>query len=77
MRASARRSRASWWRLGSRWSRSRGAFAGISLKGSTLREDNGENKELYGSEVTNRNIVAGKVNPPKGAEALMKALGKY
>lgn len=60
------------------WSRSRGVFAGISLKGSTLREDGGENKELYGNEVSNRDIVlAGKVNAPKGADALMKALSKY
>lgn len=28
------------------WSRSRGAFAGLSLQGSTLRDDDGENKEL-------------------------------
>ena len=34
------------------WSRARGVFAGISLKGSTLREDTGENKTLYGKEIT-------------------------
>ena len=30
------------------WSRSRGLFAGISLNGATLREDDDWNKELYG-----------------------------
>jgi len=59
------------------WSRSRGIFAGISLKGSTLREDSGENKTLYGKEITNRDVVAGKVSAPKSADVLMQALGKY
>src|SRR5689334_2746248 len=38
------------------WSRSRGAYAGISLQGSTLRDDASENKELYGREITNKEI---------------------
>lgn len=59
------------------WSRSRGVFAGISLQGSTLREDSGENKELYGSEITNRELVKGAVAPTKGAAALMATLAKY
>jgi lipid-binding SYLF domain-containing protein len=59
------------------WSRSRGIFAGISLQGSTLREDGDENRELYGRELPNRDIVAGKVEPTPGAKALMTALGKY
>ena len=33
------------------YSRSRGLFAGISLEGSTLRSDNGANKNLYGREL--------------------------
>lgn len=59
------------------WSRSRGIFAGISLQGSTLREDNGENGELYGSALTNRTIVTGDVAAPAAAGALMEALAKY
>ena len=38
------------------WSRARGVFAGISLQGSTLRDDGGENKELYGREIDNREV---------------------
>lgn len=41
------------------YSRSRGLFAGVALNGATLRPDEGTNKELYGSEVTNREIVTG------------------
>jgi lipid-binding SYLF domain-containing protein len=59
------------------WSRARGVFAGVALQGSTLREDSGENKELYGKEVTNRDIVTGKVAPPAAADEFLKALSKY
>jgi len=59
------------------WSRARGVFAGVALQGSTLREDSGENKELYGKEVTNREIVTGKVPAPKAAESFLNALSKY
>ena len=30
------------------WSRARGVFAGIDLSGSTMRSDDGANKDLYG-----------------------------
>src|SRR5262249_10181618 len=39
------------------YSRSRGLFAGVSLEGSTLRADNGANKNLYGKEVKASDIV--------------------
>ena len=39
------------------YSRSRGLFAGVSLEGSTLRVDNGANKNLYGKEVSGSDIV--------------------
>ncbi len=58
------------------WSRARGVFAGISLQGSTLRDDDGENRELYGREITNREIVTGTLTPPPAAAALMAALQK-
>jgi lipid-binding SYLF domain-containing protein len=58
------------------WSRARGVFAGVSLQGSTLREDSGENRELYGKELANREIVKGIVAPPAGAAGLMAALAK-
>ena len=59
------------------WSRSRGIYAGISLQGATLREDGGENKELYGKELPNREIVKGVTSVPTVAEGFIKALGKY
>jgi lipid-binding SYLF domain-containing protein len=49
-------------------------FAGVSLQGSTLREDDGENRELYGRDVNNREIVTGTMAPPAAAAGLMAAL---
>lgn len=56
------------------WSRAKGAYAGISLQGSTLREDNAENKELYGKELPNKDIVLGSMAPPASAAPLLQAL---
>lgn len=39
------------------YSRSRGLFAGVSLEGSTLRQDNGANEKIYGRKVTAREII--------------------
>jgi SH3 domain-containing YSC84-like protein 1 len=59
------------------WSHSRGVFIGIALQGATLREDNDENKALYGRSLTNKEIVKGSVAAPAAAQAFMAALGKY
>jgi SH3 domain-containing YSC84-like protein 1 len=59
------------------WSHARGVYAGISLQGSTLREDATENKDLYGREMSNKDIVKGATGIPRGAGALMDALAKY
>ena len=59
------------------WSRSRGVFAGISLKGATLRTDADANAELYGSKLTNSEIVTGKTQAPAAAAKLLSMLNKY
>jgi lipid-binding SYLF domain-containing protein len=59
------------------YSRSRGLFAGISLQGSTLRPDNGANKNLYGKEVSAKAIVMGGAVPvPPSAAKLLATLTK-
>jgi lipid-binding SYLF domain-containing protein len=58
------------------WSRSRGVFAGIALKGATLRPDGDANKELYGAELEPRDILA-KTPPPQAAGALIGLLNRY
>src|ERR1700723_3954695 len=46
------------------YSRSRGLFAGISLEGATLRPDGETNRELYGHDSTNREILTGDFTTP-------------
>ena len=59
------------------WSRQRGVFAGISLNGATMREDDKTNEELYGRKIGNKQIVTGAVGIPKSAVTLTAALNKY
>jgi lipid-binding SYLF domain-containing protein len=59
------------------WSRARGLFAGISLKGSTLREDKDWNKELYGKEITNKEIITKGAAAPAAAGELMSELNRF
>ena len=49
------------------YSRSRGLFAGISLEGATLRPDGETNRELYGHDATNREILTGDFKTPAAA----------
>jgi lipid-binding SYLF domain-containing protein len=59
------------------YSRARGLFAGISLEGSTLRPDNGANKNLYGKEVSAKSIVFNHAVPvPACAKELLATLQK-
>jgi len=59
------------------WSRTQGLFAGIALKGATLREDTKDNIDLYGKKMENRQIVTAGVHVPKAAEALIALLNKH
>jgi lipid-binding SYLF domain-containing protein len=59
------------------YSRSRGAFAGLSLGGATLRPDDDWNKELYGKAMSNKDIVLGNTAPPASSKKLIELLNKY
>ena len=57
------------------YSRARGLFAGVSLEGSTIRPDNGDNRRVYGRKIPARDIVlAGAVAAPPAAEQLISTL---
>lgn len=58
------------------WSRSRGLFAGISLEGATLRPDDEANRELYGRDTSNREILTGSIKTPPAAAKLEELLNK-
>ena len=56
------------------YSRSRGLFAGISLEGATIHADGDANRELYGRNATNREILTGDFRVPAAAARFEKAL---
>jgi lipid-binding SYLF domain-containing protein len=59
------------------YSRARGAFAGVSLEGSTLRPDDDANKALYGKQIGAKEIVLeGAVKAPPSASSLLSTLDK-
>jgi lipid-binding SYLF domain-containing protein len=59
------------------YSRAKGAFAGVSLEGSTMRSDDGANKNLYGKELSAKQIVReGVVKAPASAKELLAVLTK-
>jgi len=59
------------------YSRARGVFAGISLEGSTLRQDLDDNRDLYGKAYTNSQILTEKVPVPEISKEFRATLGKY
>ncbi|HXM41719.1 MAG TPA: lipid-binding SYLF domain-containing protein [Bryobacteraceae bacterium] len=59
------------------WSRSHGVFAGVSLDGSTLRNDIDVNTELYGKPWENKQILNSGLQPPAAAARLIASLNKY
>ena len=57
------------------YSRRRGLFAGVSLEGSTIRPDNGDNHRLYGRKIPARDIaLSGTVPVPPIAGELISTL---
>lgn len=59
------------------YSRSKGAFAGVSLNGSVVQADKSGDKAMYGPNVSRREILDGKVAVPKSAQRLIEDLAKY
>jgi len=56
------------------YARSRGAYAGLSLEGATMRPDNDENRKLYGRDVTNQDILVKGMETPEVARTFTRAL---
>jgi lipid-binding SYLF domain-containing protein len=59
------------------WSRSHGVFAGLSLEGATLRQDQDENAKLYGKPLTNEEILTGTVKRPVPAAKFLAQLQRF
>jgi SH3 domain-containing YSC84-like protein 1 len=59
------------------YSRTRGAFAGISLAGAVIKQDKDATREFYGRMVPFRTSLTGKVEAPKGAYPFLNTLAKW
>jgi lipid-binding SYLF domain-containing protein len=58
------------------YSRARGLFAGVSLEGATIHPDGEVNRELYGHDTTNREILTGDFKTPGMAMKFERALDR-
>ena len=56
------------------YSRSKGVFAGLTLEGAVIEQDNDSTRAIYGRHMSFRNILSGKVSTPKSADAFMRAV---
>jgi len=59
------------------YSQARGLFAGVSLNGSVVRQDEADTRDFYGRTLSFRSILTGAVAPAAGSEPLLKAVAKY
>ena len=53
------------------YSRAKGAFAGLTLEGASLRQDRDSENAIYGRNVTTRAILLGKVASPSAAKPFL------
>ena len=58
------------------YSRSKGVFAGLTLEGAVVEQDNDSTHAIYGKHMTFRNILSGKVSTPASADAFLKAVSE-
>jgi SH3 domain-containing YSC84-like protein 1 len=65
------------WKLNTEiltYSRSRGAFAGITVNGAVVEQDSDSTRTIYGRDRSFRTILSGKVRAPKSTLGFMKAV---
>ncbi len=65
------------WKLNTEiltYSRARGAFAGVALKGSAVRRDDDSTEAIYGHDISTRRILQGEVAVPEAAHEFLDAV---
>src|SRR5271167_2809465 len=58
------------------YSRSKGAFAGLTLEGAVIEQDNDSTRAIYGHHMMFRNILSGRATTPASANAFVKAVSE-
>jgi lipid-binding SYLF domain-containing protein len=56
------------------YSRSQGVFAGLTLEGAVVQQDDDSTRAIYGKNMKFRTILSGKAATPKSADSFMKAV---
>jgi lipid-binding SYLF domain-containing protein len=56
------------------YSRAKGAFAGLTLSGASIRRDDDSMRAIYGRHVTTRAALMGKVTAPASADSFLNAV---
>ncbi len=56
------------------YSRSKGAFAGLTLEGAVVQQDSDSTRSVYGRDVSFKSVLQGKVSTPEIAKEFMKAV---
>jgi len=56
------------------YSRAKGAFAGLTLNGASVRHDEDSTRAIYGHDVTNARILKGGVSMPAAAHSFLDAV---
>ena len=56
------------------YSRAKGVFAGLTLEGASIRQDNDSRHAMYGRKVTTRALLLGKVSAPAAAGPFLAAI---
>src|SRR5580765_5727299 len=59
------------------YSRTRGVFAGVSLNGAVLKQDEDDTRALYGKDASFHAILKGQVPRPAGSTSFLSALKKF
>ena len=56
------------------YSRSKGAFAGLTLEGAVVEQDTDSTEAIYGRDIPFRKVMMGNVTPPAAAAPFMSAV---
>jgi lipid-binding SYLF domain-containing protein len=67
------------WKLDTQmltYSRSKGAFAGLTLEGAVIQQDADSTTAVYGKDVAFKNVLLGKVPTPEMAKPFVQSVSK-
>src|ERR1039457_3247359 len=58
------------------YSRSHGVFAGLTLEGAVVEQDNDSTRAIYGKHMEFRTILSGKASTPRSADAFLRSVSE-